>query len=339
MRTSKTKFKVGIIGLGHQTLEDHIPAIRASQDVELVGIIEIDKQKIESFLRDNKDIKIYNNFEDLLRNQKLDFVIIALPHYLHFEFTKKAILNKIHVLKEKPLAISLPQAKEIKDLANKNNVKVAVTLQRRFNPIYSTFFQLIYKIGKPFYIETKYCFFTPNPQEGWRGKRELAGGGCLIDMGYHMIDLLMWYFGLPDKVFAEMSCNAKEGVVYDAEDTAQIIFRYEKEGIWGSLLVSRVIPPKQEYINVYGTRGIIHLERGKIERYSPNGELQESLERKHSWPSAAQDQIEYFVKVIRGEKENISSPEFHFNHLAFIEAAYESAKIKQYVNPKKFLNP
>ncbi len=157
-------------------------------------------------------------------------------------------------------------------------------------------------------------------------------------MGYHMIDLLMWYFGLPDKIFAEMSYAAKERIIYDAEDTAQVIFKYDSNNIWGSLLVSRVIPPKQEYFNVYGTKGIIHLERGKIERYSPNGELQESLKREYSWPSAAQDQIEYFIKVIRGEKENISSPEFHFNHLAFIEATYKSKEVHQYINPKEFLN-
>jgi len=327
MTVLNTKLKVGIIGLGHQSLEDHIPAIKASQDVELVGIVEIDKEKIKSFLKDNKDAKICSNFDDLLKNQKPDFIIIAIPHYLHFEITKKAIRNKIHILKEKPFAISLTQAKELRDLANKNNVQIAVTLQRRFNPIYSTFFQLIYKIGKPFYIEAKYCFYTDKPHEGWRGKKELAGGGCLIDMGYHIIDLLMWYFGLPDKIFAEMSCAAKEGIIYDAEDTAQVIFKYEKENIWGSLLISRVIPPKQEYINVYGTRGIIHLERGKIERYSPSGELHESLKREDSWPSAAQDQLEYFVKVIRREKENISNPKFHFNHLAFIEAAYKSAQV------------
>jgi len=101
-----------------------------------------------------------------------------------------------------------------------------------------------------------------------------------------------------------------KGVIYDAEDTARVIFKYETKNIWGSLLISRVIPPKQEYLNVYGTRGIIYLKRRKIERYSPNGELQESLKRKHSWPSAAQDQIEYFIKVIRREKENIVGLDF-----------------------------
>ncbi len=337
MKTTNKKLKVGVIGLGHQSLEDHIPAIKASQDVDLVGVVEIDKEKLNSFIKENKNIKGYNNFDDLLKNQKLDFVIIAVPHYIHYEITKKALENKIHVLKEKPFAVSLSEAKELKSIAEKNKTQITTTLQRRFNPIYSTFFQLIDKIGKPFYIEAKYTFFIKEPYKGWRGKKE-SSGGCLIDMGYHIIDLLMWYFGLPYKVFAEMSSGAKENIVYDAEDTAQVIFQYEKRNLWGSLLISRVIPPKQEHFNVYGTRGIIHIERGKIERYSSKGQLQESLKREYSWPSAAQDQLEYFVKVIHNEKENISSPEFHFNHLAFIEAAYKSRDIQQYVNPKDLLN-
>lgn len=329
--------KVGIIGLGHQSLEDHIPAVRASQDVELIGVVENDKKKLKSFIKENRDIKGYDNFDDLIKRSKPDFVVIAVPHYLHCEITKKALENKIHVLKEKPFAISIKEARELEDLAKKNNVQVGVTLQRRFNPIYSTFFQFIEKIGTPFYIEAKYTFFTDKPHEGWRGEKKLAGGGCLIDMGYHMIDLLMWYFGLPDKIFSETSCNAKEDIDYDAEDTSQVVFRYCKKDLWGSLLISRVIPPKQEYLSIYGTRGIIHLERGKIERLSPNGEPQESLTRKNSWPSAAQDQIEHFVRVIKGERENITGPNFHIKHLAFIEAAYKSINEKRYIDTEEIL--
>ncbi|RLC34700.1 MAG: gfo/Idh/MocA family oxidoreductase, partial [Candidatus Nealsonbacteria bacterium] len=330
----ENKLQVGIIGLGHQSLEDHIPAIKMSPDTELAGVVEIDDKKLKTFLSENKDVKGYKNLNRLFKNHNLDFIVVAVPHYLHYEILKEAIGRKIHILKEKPFAVSLTQAKELNKLAQANNVQIMVTLQRRFNPIYSTFFQLIDKIGIPFFIEAKYTFFTDNPHEGWRGRKTLAGGGCLIDMGYHIIDLLMWYFGLPDEVFVEISCAAKENIAYDAEDTAKVIFKYETKKVFGSLLVSRVIPPKQEYINVFGTRGIIHIERGKIERLSSNGELQESLKRDHHWPSAAQDQLEYFVKVIRGEKKNIGSPEFHFNHLAFIEAAYESKRKSQYINPK-----
>ena len=294
----ENKLQVGIIGLGHQSLEDHIPAIKMSPDTELAGVVEIDDKKLKTFLSENKDVKGYKNLNRLFKNHNLDFIVVAVPHYLHYEILKEAIGRKIHILKEKPFAVSLTQAKELNKLAQANNVQIMVTLQRRFNPIYSTFFQLIDKIGIPFFIEAKYTFFTDNPHEGWRGRKTLAGGGCLIDMGYHIIDLLMWYFGLPDEVFVEISCAAKENIAYDAEDTAKVIFKYETKKVFGSLLVSRVIPPKQEYINVFGTRGIIHIERGKIERLSSNGELQESLKRDHHWPSAAQDQLEYFVKVL-----------------------------------------
>lgn len=332
------KLKIGVIGLGHQSLEDHIPAIRASVDIELLCVSEIDQQKLSDFTNKNPDVRGYADFNELLKREKLDAVVVAVPHYLHYKVTEKALRQKLHVLKEKPFAVSLSEAQKLHELAKQQKVHIVITLQRRFNPIYSTFFQFIDKIGSPYYIEAKYTFYTNNPHEGWRSQRSLAGGGCLIDMGYHTIDLLMWYFGLPDTLFAEMSFAAKEDSAYDAEDTAQVIFRYKEKNIWGSLLVSRVIPPKQEYLHVFGTRGIIYLERGKIERYAPTGQLQESLKREHKWPAAAQDQIEYFARVVRGEQENTSGPEYHFNHLAFIEAAYVSKNQKSNSNPKELLS-
>lgn len=337
MKIINKKLKVGVVGLGHQSLKDHIPAVKMSQDVDLVGVVDTDEKKLNFFLKENKNIKGYNNLDHLFKKESLDFIIIAVPHYAHYKITKKALLKKIHVLKEKPFAISLKQAKKLRNIAKKNSVEIMTVSQRKFSPVYSSFFQLINKIGKPFYIEIRYTFFIKKPYEGWRGKKKLAGGGCLIDMGYHMIDLLMWYFGLPDEIFAETSSTAKENVSYDTEDTANVIFRYKTKKLWGSLLISRVIPPKQEYFNIYGTKGIIHIERGKIERRSSNGKLQELLKQKGDWSSVTQSQLQYFVNVIRGKNQNISNPEFHFNHLAFIEAAYKSKKTNKYINPKSLL--
>jgi len=166
-----TILKIAVIGLGHQSVEDHIPAIRASKDVQFVAIAEINKEKLDKFLSENNDVHSYTSTEEMFKKEKLDLVIIALPHYMYQEVMKQAIENKVHVLKEKPFAMSLKEAKEIRDLANKNNVQVSVTLQRRFNPIYSTFFQLLDKIGDPFYIESKYTFYTDSPHTGWRGEK------------------------------------------------------------------------------------------------------------------------------------------------------------------------
>lgn len=331
------RMRAAVIGLGRQAMEDHIPAIKACSDVDLVAVVDSDRDKLEIFSVANPTVKTYATVNDLLEKERIDFAVIAVPHFLHYEIFKILAEAGVHILEEKPFATSMVQAKEMCRIADEHKVRVMVTLQRRFNPIYVTFCQFIDKIGDPFFIEAKYTFYTPNPHEGWRGKKEFAGGGCLMDMGYHIVDLLMWYFGLPDLVFADLSYEAKEGVIYDAEDTAQVIFRYNKKKIFGSLLVSRAMSPKQEFIKVYGTRGVIYLERGKIERYSPSGDILESLKRENRWPSAAQDQIEYFLRVIRGERDNENNPAFHFNHLSFIEAAYKSKEQGTYVNPKKFL--
>ena len=329
-----TKKKVAIIGLGHQSLEDHLPAVLNSDKVTLIGVADIDNKKILQFKKEHKGIPVYLDYKKLLRKNP-DFVIIALPHYLHFEVTKMTIEMGIHVLKEKPFAFNLHDAKILFDLARKNKVKIGVTVQRRFNPIYSTFFQLSSKIGKIFFVEGKYTFFTDCPNTGWRGNKKMAGGGCLIDMGYHMVDLLIWYFGLPDLVFAELSSTAKEVRDYDAEDTAQVVYRYNDSDIWGTLTLSRVMPPKQEFLTIFGTKGYLRIERGKIERFSINGESQETLERKNSWPSAAQDQLECFIKFIEGDKDCIINAKYHLDHMAFIEAAYTSKKEGLYINPKK----
>jgi len=331
-------FKVGIIGLGHQSLDDHVPGIKNAIGAELVAVCDKSKARLSEFKKSNKKIATYNNVEAMLKKHKLDFAIVVLPHNEHAKVTKLLINKKIHILKEKPFAIKLSDGVEIMKLAKKKNVKIMTTLQRRFNPVYTTFFQLIDKIGKPFYINIHYHFYVDNPYEGWRGSRMKAGGGCLIDMGYHMIDLLIWYFGLPEKIFAEFSCNAISHVEYDAEDTMNVIFKYkEKKCLWGAMLISRVMPPKKEFIHIYGTQGIIKVSRGLIERLNNKGEVQESLTRKNGWPSAATDQIEYFIKVIKGERKNITSPEYNLNHLAFIEACYKAKFSGKYINPHKLI--
>ena len=140
-----------------------------------------------------------------------------------------------------------------------------VTLQRRFNPIYTSFLQLADQIGTPFVVDAQYTLHTPDPSEGWRGKTAKAGGGCVIDMGYHLIDMILWYFGQPDRILADLSVSARPDREYDAEDTALIHFAYVS-GLYGSLLISRFIGPKREQIRLVGSKGIVQLERGRVQR-------------------------------------------------------------------------
>jgi predicted dehydrogenase len=268
--------------------------------------------------------------------EQLDMVVICVPHYLGRDVVKEAAERKVHVLKEKPFATSLGEADELVGCCEQAGIELMVTLQRRFNPIYTSFTQLADQIGTPFMVDAAYTLHVADPSDGWRGQCAAAGGGCVIDMGYHLIDMILWYFGLPDRVLADMSVGARLDRSYDAEDTALIHFSYDS-GLYGSLLLSRFIGPKSEQIRLVGNSGIVHLERGRIRRLTNDGEVVESLAREQAWPSAAASQINHFARVIEGLRPNVSGPRQNLAHMSFIASCYESAQRRMYINPKERL--
>ena len=324
--------KVALIGVGKQSVDDHIPALKNSSRVELVAIQDINPKIAQEYGR-RLGISTYTSLSDLLKNHKIDFAVVAVPHDQYIKIIRELANSGIHILKEKPLALNFREAVAMREIVSKSGVELMVTLQRRFNPIFSSFTQSMKSIGQPFFVEAKYSMFIDNPDKGWRGYKERAGGGCLIDMGYHLIDLIIWYFGLPDNIHAEFRTLAKPLKYYDAEDTASVLFRYSDRGLFGTLLVSRYIPPKTEYLRLIGTNGIVEVRKGELLRYKNNGELVERLARDTGWPTAAVAQIDYFCGVIQGKEPNIGNVTYHLQHMAFIEACYRSQKLCRFVNP------
>lgn len=176
-----------------------------------------------------------------------------------------------------------------------------------------------------------------NLDEEWRAIKKYAGGGALIDMGYHYIDLLVWYMGLPRTVTAKMSTGNRLNQKYDVEDTVNLLFDYyipnENEKVIGNFIISRIYPYKEESLKVYGTNGVIELKRGEIKRLDQNGNEIECLIRKGGWPSAAIEQLDYFHDQIQLGKNSTYTYKEHFKHVAIIEAAYLSNKNKNIVQP------
>lgn len=159
----------------------------------------------------------------------LDFVIVAVPHHAGRAVIEECAVRGVHVLKEKPFATSLPKAREFASICQQAQVELMVTLQRRFNPFHASVVQLLDQIGTPFLIDGQYTFHTDDPGAGWRGDVSQAGGGCVIDMGYHIVDLLLWYFGMPNRIMADFSTAALPDGGYDAEDTAVIQLGYDND--------------------------------------------------------------------------------------------------------------
>lgn len=323
------------MGLGKQSTEDHLPGILNSRNANLVAVSDVDKEKVAT-ISAKYNVLGYDNYKNLLKTEKLDFIIVAVPHSEYIEIINEAAKHKVHILKEKPFARNLTEAISIKNIIEKNKIHLMVTLQRRFNPIYTTFFQLKEKVGRKLFLDAKQTMFLKNPQDGWRASKKIAGGGVVIDMGYHLIDLIIWYFGLPDSVFCEFTVNTNIDKNHSVEDTATILFKYNN-GFHGSLTLSSYYSPKTQSLKLIGTKGCVEIERGTIKRFDETGKLTESLSRENSWPSAASDQIDYFCNIISGTKANIGNHIYHLQHVAFVEACYKSKIYGKYINPKKLL--
>jgi predicted dehydrogenase len=327
------RLRAAVVGLGRQATDDHIPGLLASDGAVLAAVCDENPDLLRE-RREQYRVTGYTDFREMFAAEQLDLVVVTVPHHVGQTVIEAAAARGVNVLKEKPFGTSLPEARDLAALCAASGIQLMVTLQRRFNPIYTSFLQLADQIGTPFVVDAQYTLHVEDPGAGWRGRAVSAGGGCIIDMGYHLIDMILWYFGLPDRVLADLSMSARPDVSYDAEDTALIHFGYDS-GLYGSLLLSRFIGPKAEHIRLVGSKGIVHLERGRIRRLTNDGEVMESLAREQSWPSAATCQIDHFCRVIAGLRPNTSGPEQNLAHMCFIAACYESARQRTYISPRE----
>lgn len=331
-------YKVTVIGLGHQSVHDHIPAIESSDFLILDSVCDV-YQDVVTQIAEKHNVAGYTSLDTMLKEREPEIAVVCVPHSTYPDIIRKLANRKIHILKEKPFAVSLEEAREYHKLVKTNGIKMMIGVQRKFHPIFQSFNQLKTKIGRIFSIEAKYAVNVDRLDAGWRASLDSSGGGALVDMGYHYVDLLIWYFGLPDSITAKISLGNREEQEYDVEDTASIIFEYFDEKTnhktIGNLFVSRLYTRSVETIFVLGSKGSIELTRGKISRFDKKGIEIESLERNEKWLSAYVEQFETLADAIRTNKKDFENCYLqHYKHLAFIEAAYLSEKDNQTIHPK-----
>lgn len=329
MNSSKC-YSIAIIGVGQQSRKNHIIPITKCPRFKLVALCDPNLSTLQE-LKNSLNVNIFEHIDDLIKCINFDVALVAVPHNEYLPIIKILASNKIHILKEKPIATSLKEAKEIKEIIDFTKIKFMISLQRRFDPIFQAFLQLKKELGSIYSISGRYTMNVHRLDSGWRASRKLSGGGALIDMGYHYIDLLLWYFGVPTSVYARMLFNTRNGQKYDVEDTVHLLFEYTSvnsklHNLVGSLIISRAYPHKSECLEVIGTNGSLELSRGQIRLLSKKGKKIEVIEQGDSWESALLEQLNYFADILDGRRQ-VSSQDFldHFYHISIIEAAYRSS--------------
>jgi predicted dehydrogenase len=202
-RTTSERLRVGIIGGGAIAQVAHLPVLKKLKTVEVQAICDTDLPKARA-LADRFGVKdALDDIEDLLRNEELDAVVISSPNHLHEAHVLAALSADLHVLVEKPLTVTSASVQRILKAAEKRDRIVMVGMNHRYRPdvqIVRSFVQSG-ELGRIESVRGSWHIFRPSRNQlGWRQRRDLAGGGAMLDLGLSVLDLGLWLGGTPAPV-------------------------------------------------------------------------------------------------------------------------------------------
>jgi predicted dehydrogenase len=253
------KIKWGVLGCGDIAQRMGIPAIVKAEGSDLMAVMDIDQVRANEIASQFGAKESYGDINDLLNNEEINAIYIATPPALHCKQTHSAANAGKHVLCEKPMAMSERECESMVQVCKENGVILGVAYYRRFYPKIQ-FIKTVLdsgQIGKPTFArcQTSVLYNPSNlddPKE-WRATKSLGGGGCLIEIGSHRLDLLVYLLGNPVQVTAFTSNKAFS---YQVEDSAYLIIEFINDAYalasfnWNMAL-------KSDEFEIHGTLGKI----------------------------------------------------------------------------------
>lgn len=240
--------KAGILGCGSICQKRHALEIAANENCELYGVYDPVKKRARHVAK-LYNAKIYKSAEELLEDDKIDYVVVATPNKYHARYSIKAMQNGKHVLCEKPMAGNLDDAKEMVETADKAGVKLMIGQNQRLAPAHIQAREIVQsgKLGK---ILTFATTFGHRGAEGWSiegkpstwfFKKEEAIFGAMGDLGVHKADLLRFILG---EEFVEASAiittrdkKYESGEYINVDDNAVCVLKTES-GAVGTMAIS-----------------------------------------------------------------------------------------------------
>lgn len=189
------KIQIGILGLGNIAIKIYLPKLQQIENISVLAICDTIPEKAQKLAQENQIPYYFNNPQDLFRLPELDAVIICTPNYTHFSLVTQALIANKHVICEKPLTVNSQEAQKILELARKQNKTVLVSLTNRFRPEVVKLRSLIEEetLGDIYSFKIGWLRRRGIPGVGsWFTSKHQAGGGVLVDLGSHLLDLVLW---------------------------------------------------------------------------------------------------------------------------------------------------
>jgi UDP-N-acetyl-2-amino-2-deoxyglucuronate dehydrogenase len=257
----------GIVGVG-MIADYHAQAIREAHGARLVGVAGRSQDKVRAFAEKHRAPFPTTSVGELVTRPDIDVICVTTPSGAHRDVALAAIRAGKHVVIEKPIEITVERADEILRAADAAGVRVAPIFQARFGEGARAVKAALDagRFGRLVLCSAYVKWYrAPEYYTGWKGTLALDGGGALINQAIHAIDLLQWFAGLPEEVFAWKTRRVHTGI--EAEDTACVALRFAHGGLGVIEASTAIYPGWQRRIEICGEHGSVALEDDFITRW------------------------------------------------------------------------
>lgn len=336
------KLKIGIIGVGGIAQGRHIPAFTAMSDkVELVAVHDVNQALAESVAEQHHISHVCMDYNEMF--SYVDAVTICTPNKFHAEISIAALQAGVHVLCEKPMAMTPTECEAMVTAARKHNKLLSIAYHYRYTEaaIRSKLAVEAGAVGKPLVIRVQALRRRKVPGWGVFTNKELQGGGSLIDYGCHFLDLSLWLLGevKPVEVLSKTYNNLSKmpnqlnewGTInhetFDVDDHVTSFITFDNgatmhfECSW-----SANVKADKMHISISGEQGGLNVY--PFETYTPKYGtfVTESADALHDEHHAAQQQARNFVDSCLGLDTLVVQPEQAQTVNQLIDAIYRSSE-------------
>ncbi|OPZ16457.1 MAG: putative oxidoreductase YcjS [candidate division BRC1 bacterium ADurb.BinA364] len=321
----------------------HMKGMSQNKGFQVAACCDLMAERAKDFAQKWGIPRHYSDMDRMLETEDIDAVLVCTPNYAHMAPTIKALSQGLHVYCEKPMAMNVAEAQAMADAARNSKALLTIGHHQRFSPanMYIHKTQAAGDLGEVYFGRTVYRRRAGVPWWGAFHIKEKSGGGALIDIGVHVIDLALWLMGSPKPVrvvgqtYARMARqtdgqrpnqNPAKAGEFDVDDFASAYVKMDNgatlaiECSWNA----NQGPKAENRVELYGDRGGATTDPFAIYA-ARHGEFVNILPQFLPQIDAHAAATEHFRKAIEGEAEILVKPEETVNVQKILDGIYRSS--------------
>ncbi len=338
------KSRYGIIGAGKNAEKKHINGYRHLPCIELVAVCDVDIGRAKRIAETYGFARVYADYGEMLRNEELDIVSVCAPNAMHAEIAIQALGAGVNVHCEKPMALNGSEARRMLAAQQASGKALMVGLNNRMTNE-SVFVKRCIDqglLGEIYQARAGWVRRSGIPGRGtWFTNRALSGGGVMIDLGTHYLDLVLYFMGLPTpsyivgsthQTFAHTTTRNRNGYigdpagVFDVEDSAVGMLHLENgatvsfEFSWASN-----IEQDKVYYELLGTKGGVSYVNGELKLFSEIGGTCVDILPRLDPNIQLINEFQHFAECVAEGKEPLAPARHGVYFMEIVDGFYESA--------------